>query len=662
MIEFGREICGFVQTASRREWLVTNGIGGYASGTISGILTRRYHGLLIAALNPPLGRTLLVTKLDETVYYDGQSFPLYTDRFSTGAFQPEGFLSIERFYLDGSIPVWIYAFGDVLLEKRIWMQVGKNTTYIYYKYLRPGASSIRLDLRLLVNARDYHGSTHANQAPSIAVETCPNGLQIHAPHVPVDFSIQSTTAAAQKLLNWQQNYYLSAEANRGESAIEDHLGAGFFSAELLPNQSLTLVASIEKDVSLDGEAALEKRKAYETSIIRKTAALHKSVMPYMASIEQLVLAADQFIVNRPSQSNPDGKTVIAGYPWFSDWGRDTMISLPGLALATGRPKVARDMLRTFAAFIDQGMLPNRFPDEGEVPEYNSVDATLWFIEAIRAYLAETKDLELLEELFPKLQEIIQWHLQGTRYNIHCDYSDGLLYAGEPGIQLTWMDVKIKDWVVTPRIGKPVEINALWFNALCSMSDFANHLAKPSQIYMHAAERARKGFARFWDKNKEYLFDVLDGPQGDDLTLHPNQLIAVSIHHSPLPEGEQKAIVDRCARFLLTSYGLRSLAQSESGYIGRYGGDRWQRDTAYHQGTVWSWLIGPFVSAHLRVYHNAQVAWSYLRPIFDHLSDQGLGSISEIFDGDPPHQPQGCIAQAWSVAEVLRVAREIQNTT
>ena len=662
MIEFGREICGNVHSASRREWLVTNGIGGFASGKISGILTRRYHGLLFAALKPPLGRTLLVAKLDETVTYDGQTYPLYSDYFSSGAIQPEGFLNIERFYLDGSIPVWIYAIGDTLLEKRIWMQPGENTTYIHYTYLRPGSSTLHMDLRLLVNARDYHGATHANQAPPIMVESCAGGLVIHAPQFPVDCYIRSAAAEAENLNHWQDNYYLSVEANRGESAIEDHLVAGVFSAELLPNQCLTLVASTEKTANLDGGSALAERKAYETNVICSVPGIQNPLVRMEGLIEQLSLAADQFIVNRSTPDNPNGKTVIAGYPWFSDWGRDTMISLPGLTLSTGRPKLARDLLSTFAAFIDQGMLPNRFPDEGEIPEYNTVDATLWFIEAIRAYLAETNDKELIRELFPKLQEIIQWHLQGTRFNIHCDHADGLIVAGEPGIQLTWMDAKVNGWVVTPRIGKPVEINALWFNALCSMLDFANQLGCPSQNYQEAIRKNRKGFSRYWNQSVGYLFDVLDGPQGNDPAFRPNQLIAVSIHYSPLTPDEQKVIVDLCARYLLTSFGLRSLAQAEPGYLGRCNGDRWQRDAAYHQGTVWSWLIGPFVSAHLRVYRDPMAAWSYLQPLLGHLSDLGLGSISEIFDGDPPYEPRGCIAQAWSVAELLRVVREIQMFT
>jgi len=358
-------------------------------------------------------------------------------------------------------------------------------------------------------------------------------------------------------------------------------------------------------------------------------------------------------VRRPLLEEPDGRTVIAGYPWFGDWGRDTMISLPGLTLVTGRPDVAARILRTFARFVDQGMLPNRFPEVGEIPEYNTADATLWYFEAIRAYHAATGDDVLLRDLFPVLQEIIEWHRRGTRYHIHVDPADGLLYAGEVGVQLTWMDAKVGDWVVTPRIGKPVEINALWYNSLCSAAHFARRLGKPADRYEALAEQTHAGFARFWNEVAGYCYDVIDGPGGDDLALRPNQLLAVSLPHSPLSPEQQRAVVNVCARHLLTSHGLRSLSPDDQAYIGHYGGDQRRRDGAYHQGTVWSWLIGPFVSAHLRVYHDPALAQSYLLPLARHLAGHGIGSISEVFDGDPPFTPRGCIAQAWGVAELLR---------
>lgn len=336
-----------------------------------------------------------------------------------------------------------------------------------------------------------------------------------------------------------------------------------------------------------------------------------------------------------------------------------MISLPGLTLATGRPEIARRILVTFAKYVDQGMLPNRFPDQGQAPEYNTVDATLWYFEAIRDYLARANDPSLLEEVFPTLQDIIDWHIHGTRYHIHCDPRDGLLSAGDENSQLTWMDVRINGWAVTPRSGKPVEINALWYNALCCMTDFCRKLRQSDALYRSAARQAQSSFTRFWNTRRGFLFDVLHDARGPDPTLRPNQIIAVSLYNSPLPARRQKAVVDVCAQNLLTSFGLRSLAPGEPGYVGHYGGSRWQRDTAYHMGTVWGWLIGPFVSAHLRVYQDPSQAWTYLKPFFNHLSDHGLGTISEIFDAEAPFHPEGCFAQAWSVAEILRVAQEVQ---
>ncbi len=374
-----------------------------------------------------------------------------------------------------------------------------------------------------------------------------------------------------------------------------------------------------------------------------------------------MLTADQFIVNRPTPQAPDGKTVIAGYPWFGDWGRDTMISLPGLTLATGRPEVACAILRTFAQYIDQGMLPNRFPDAGETPDYNTVDATLWYFEAVRAYYQATKDKQLVQDLFPVLAEVIDWHQRGTRYQIQADPSDGLLYAGEAGVQLTWMDAKVGDWVVTPRIGKPVEVNALWYNALGIMLQFANLLGKPDEDYRQMAKRVAVGFGRFWNPSVGYCYDVLDGPDGHDLSLRPNQILAVALPQETaatelpplLSTLKQRAVLQVCGLHLLTSHGLRSLAPSHPHYKGHYGGGVVQRDGAYHQGTVWGWLLGPFVQAHWQVYGDRALCRSFLEPMSHQLQGDCLGTLSEIFDGNAPMHPRGAFAQAWTVAEVLR---------
>jgi predicted glycogen debranching enzyme len=368
-----------------------------------------------------------------------------------------------------------------------------------------------------------------------------------------------------------------------------------------------------------------------------------------------VLAADQFIVSRPQAGDPGALSIIAGYPWFSDWSRDTMVALPGLTLATGRPEIARKILLTYASVIDQGMLPNVFSDSGSAPVYNTVDAALWFVEAVRQVASSGSREEndsFIREFFPVIADIIEWHLRGTRYHIHVE-DDGLLFAGEPGVQLTWMDAKVGDWVVTPRTGKPVEVNALWYNALLTATQFARRLGRNSAAYERLAGKVRENFSRFWNEASGCLFDVIDSPQGNDGSLRPNQIFAVSLPESPLPAEQQKAVVDICARELLTSHGLRSLSAGHPDYQSHYGGSPRERDAAYHQGTVWSWLLGPFVLAHLRVYGDPALAASFLDPIAHHLRTAGLGTVSEIFDAEPPFFPRGCIAQAWSVAEILR---------
>jgi len=378
---------------------------------------------------------------------------------------------------------------------------------------------------------------------------------------------------------------------------------------------------------------------------------------------QLILAADQFIVKRSLPEEPDGRSVIAGYHWFGDWGRDTMIALPGLTLATGRAGVAKQILLAFSRYVDGGMLPNNFPDAGGKPEYNTVDAALWYFESIRQYFEATQDNATLERLFPVLAGMIDAHVAGTRYNIHVDPADGLLYAGGPGVQLTWMDAKIDDWVVTPRTGKPVEINALWINALETMAGFAGLLAKPRDAYENLAAKAKKSFQRFWNADRNCCFDVIDSPNiGNDAALRPNQIFTVSLPVSPLTPEQQKAVVDVCARRLLTSHGLRSLAPGEAGYTGHYGGSPRERDAAYHQGTAWGWLLGPFALAHYRIYHNREAALRFLEPLGRQIYASGLGTLSEIFDGDAPFTPRGCIAQAWTVAEVLRAWHAIQAST
>lgn len=651
-IQFGHAICGELQTATTREWLVTNGIGGYASGTVSGMLTRCYHGLLIAALKPPLERTLLLSKLDETVTYGEQTFAIATNRWTSGTVSPEGYQLIEHFQLEGTIPCWTYACADALLEKRIWMQPRANTTYIRYT-LRRGSGPVTLSIKALVNYRDHHGNTHSN-GWRMQVLSHSTGVCVKAFPEAVPFYMLADRGSATAEHHWYQGFDLATERFRGLTDREDHLHTVTFTVALQPGETYTLVATTDSHTSLDGKTAISERQTYEQNLL-------KYWTPRQTSpdwIEQLVLAADQFIVDRPLPEDPEGKTVIAGYPWFGDWGRDTMISLPGLTIAAGRPELARKIISTFTRYLDHGMLPNVFPEVGEQPQYNTVDAILWYFEAIRAYYAATQDDALIREIFPALVEVIEWHQRGTRYNIHLD-DDGLLYAGEAGAQLTWMDAKVGDWVITPRIGKPIEINALWYNALRIMAQLAQDLEQPHQNFTRLAEQAIAGCQRYWQPDKGYCADVLDGPEGDDDSLRPNQIFAVALPHlscqwSPLlSAAQQKSVMETCSRSLLTSYGLRSLAPDHPQHAGQYGGGPMQRDSAYHQGTTWGWLIGPFVQAHLRVYRDPAQAKSFLMPMADHLQAHGVGSLSEIFEGDAPFHPRGCFAQAWTVAEVLR---------
>ncbi|WP_035984712.1 amylo-alpha-1,6-glucosidase [Leptolyngbya sp. KIOST-1] len=697
-ISFGRHLSGSRTFATQQEWLITNGLGSYGCGTVAGVLSRHYHGLLVAALKPPVERTLLVTKVNETATYLGQPYPLYCDRWADGTLTPLGYLHLESFRLEGTIPIWVYAIADARLEKRIWMEPGANTTYIRYSVSRATAP-VQLDLQVLVNHRLHHHSSRG-EGWQMAIADCPHGLRIQAKADAQPFYLLSETAPASPAHTWHNGYALAVEAYRGIDPYDDHLHVATFTPTLGQGQSFTLVATTDADADCSGQSALLRRLAYEQHLISQGNAAQPDAQP-PAWVDQLVLAADQFVVNRaiaglgadtdptdfgdplaspsaetagspahpqvpdPNAPSPQsGKSVIAGYPWFGDWGRDTMIALPGLTLTTGRPTLARLILQTFARFLDRGMLPNAFPEDGQAPHYNTVDATLWYFEALRAYHSATADTALIEALFPRLQEVIDWHSKGTRHGIQLDPADGLLAAGELGVQLTWMDAKAGDWVVTPRTGKPVEVNALWYNALLVMAAFARLLGQSAADYQVMAARTLQGFQRFWSPELGYCYDILDGPDGSDPALRPNQIFAVSLPDPSLgapclTPDQQRAVVEVVAQRLLTSHGLRSLDPDHPSYVGTYGGDLIQRDGAYHQGTVWSWLIGPFVQAHWRVYQDADLAHSFLDPLIHHLYGGCLGTLSEIFDGDVPMEPRGAFAQAWSVAEVLRVSAQLR---
>lgn len=656
-IHFGREICNNLAAAESREWLVTNGIGGFASGTVAGSSTRRYHGLLIAATRPPLGRMQLVGAVDEVVNYGRQEFQLGTHHWASGALAPRGFAYVEEFRIDGTAPVWTYALEDARLEKRIWMKQGENTTYVRYA-LQQG-DAVDVDLKTLVNYRDFHSVTRGGDW-QMRIERVAHGARVRPYEGATPIYLRCLGAECDPLHIWYRDCAFPREAERGLEDTEDQLLAASFRARLENGRPLTLVLSMSEATSLDGEAANQARAVRDRTILAAWERISgEDGKDEPGWLKQLAAAADQFIVDRSLAEEPNGKSVIAGYHWFGDWGRDTMVALPGLTLATGRAEIAKRILSGFARYADGGMLPNDFPDMGGKPEYNTIDAALWYFEAARQYVATSKDMSTLQKLFPVLAGIIEAHAQGTRYNIHVDPADGLLYGGGPGEQLTWMDAKIGDWVVTPRTGKPVEVNALWINALGTMGTFARMLRLPAERYEQMSAAAKANFQKFWNAERNCCFDVIDAPGiGNDATLRPNQILAVSLPVSPLSAEQQKAVVDTCREHLLTDVGLRSLAPGEPGYTGSYRGGQRDRDTAYHQGTVWPWLLGPFAIAHYRVYRGREAARRFLEGLGSKIDEYGVGTLPEIYEGDAPHSARGCIAQAWSVGEVLRAWREL----
>lgn len=655
---FGRDRLGDLEVATRLEWLVTNGIGGFASGTVSGALTRRYHGGLFAALKPPLGRTLLLAKLSESIEIDGTWIDLDTNRWASGTLHPEGALHLESFRLEDTVPTWTWAIGDVRLEKRLWMEYGENTTYFQYR-VRFARSPVKLSLKAFVNHRDAHELT-ACGSWSARVEPATGGLRVEAYPGATPLWLLAPGAEIRPAHEWYRGFALPAESERGLDSVEDHLFAGEILIRLSPGEYFTAIASTRRDAGL-GEAApitlvsaLNRRHAHERSLLeawsRSQPALARSAPPW---IRKLVLAADAFIADRSTPGDFGGRTVIAGYPWFTDWGRDTMMALPGLTLVTGRPEVARSILGTYARHVDQGMLPNRFPDRDEPAEYDSVDAALWFFHAVRAYHEATQDDNFLGEVYPILEDIGAWYERGTRYGISVDPNDGLIRAGDEGMALTWMDARVDGRPVTPRRGKPVEVNALWYNALVAMAGFARRLKRAPDSYEAQAIRVEKGFARYWNPDTNCLYDVLDGPEGHDASIRPNQLLALSLNNSPLPAAQRRAVLETCGRLLLTSHGLRTLAPRDPRYRGVDAGDRDARGAACHQGVVRPWLLAHYALAHERVHGDREQALAFLEPLADLTGAYGLGMLPEAADGDLPHRPRGCIAQAWSVAETLR---------
>lgn len=643
---------------SELEWLETNGLGGWASASVSGCNTRRYHGLLVAATNPPTERLALVSKLDECIIIGDKRIELGTNDYGD-IVHPTGFTHIQKFSKT-FFPEWLYESDGIQMKKTIAMVHGENTTLIIYEILK-SPSSFTMELLPLISARGYHAlkNRHNNiwwdaQFSDGIFRTQPNE---QAPVVYMSIPGASYTHRP----DWFHKFNYAVDKYRGQEFEEDLFNHGIFNVELKEGDSLGIIVSTQDPAERSAHQLLTTERKRRQLLLENA--------PEDETTRKLILAADQFIVQRKiynSQGNVEpGATVIAGYHWFTDWGRDTMISLPGLCICTGRFDDAKRILAAFASSVSQGMLPNRFRDYGEEPEYNNVDGTLWFFIAVYKYLQASGDREfVLQHILPVLGNIIDWHQKGTRYQIK-ETGDGLLYSAEDGVQLTWMDAKVGDWVVTPRKGKAVEVNALWYNALCIFAKLLHLKNEHAQAgkFEERAQITKESFStRFWNEQKQCLFDVVDDEVRDE-RIRPNQLFAISLPFPLLDGDKANAVISVVSEKLYTPVGLRSLPSDDHDYVGVYGGDVWHRDASYHQGTVWSWLLGPYIDAIIKT--NSLQGLKEARKIINdfkyHLYEGAIGSISEIFDGDAPHHSRGCIAQAWSVAEVLRVITEYKLT-
>ena len=657
---------GDVESLVTREWIVTNGIGGYASGTIAGVMTRRYHGLLVSALPNPRGRTMMLNHLDERVTLpDGTVAQLGGEERVGGRLEVPSSKWLSEFRLEAGLPVWRYELGDTVLERRVVLPHRQNTVHVSYRIVG-GAGRVRLELRPAVHFRSYESPVDSpvperyelkvgeGRYSILSEDEFPAlRLMVHGARAPF-------TADERRL---DERLY-RVEESRGYAFAGALWSPGCFTLELELEATAALIASTEPDEVLSALTPIAALRAERERRRRLLAALPDIARDETAS--HLALAADQFVITpagrladaaRAWAVGDEVRTVIAGYHWFTDWGRDTMISLEGLTLTSGRHRDASSILRAFAHYVRDGLIPNMFPDGADEGLYHTADATLWFFHAVDRYLGVTGEAAMRRLLLPTLNEIIERHLEGTHFGIAADPADGLLRQGAEGYQLTWMDAKCDGWVVTPRRGKAVEINALWFNALSLMSRwmFQEHGADAARPFAEQAERARRAFNdRFWFAEGGYLYDVVDGPDGSSAECRPNQLFAISLPHPVLDEARWQPVLNVVEAKLLTPVGLRSLSPDSPDYKPTYHGDLRTRDAAYHQGTVWGWLIGPWVDAWLRVHPEDRAgARRFLGGLLAHLDEFGLGTMAEIFDAEPPFTPRGCIAQAWSVAECLR---------
>lgn len=648
-----------------REWLVTNGLGGYASGTIAGVATRRYHGLLVAALPNPLGRTMMLNRVSERlVFPDGSSAPLGGQERADGGLELAPLEHLRTFRLEAGLPVWEYQVGSAVVEKRIILPARQNTVFLSYRLLE--GDPITLELRPGVHFRSHDAAVSLPLHDAYSISTVDGHYLINATDERPPLRLRLAGRNPRFVANAERipELLYRVEARRGYDSTGGLWTPGAFTMELTRDAPATLVGSTEP---LDVMVALDPDTALRSELERRRRLLTMAPESARAGVgAELVLAADQFVITpvgrlaemaRAHATGDQVRTVIAGYHWFTDWGRDTMISLEGLTLTTGRHAEAGYILRTFAHYVRDGLIPNMFPEGEREGLYHTADATLWFFHAVDRYLAATDDRWTLRLLLPTLFDIVRLHIEGTRFGIAVDPADGLLRQGAPGYQLTWMDAKVGDWVVTPRRGKAVEINALWYNALCLLERWLGEErgAPAAEPVARQRELARTSFnRRFWYAEGGYLYDVVDGENGDDPSCRPNQVLAISLPNPVLDRERWDPVLDVVRSRLLTPFGLRSLAPGHPDYKPRYYGDLRARDAAYHQGTVWGWLMGPWIDAWLKAHPDDRAAARTLvEGLATDLGEFGVGSIAEVFDAESPYTPRGCIAQAWSVAEALR---------
>jgi predicted glycogen debranching enzyme len=653
-----------------REWLVTNGLGGYASGTVSGAVTRRYHGLLIAALPAPLGRVVMWNHVSEFLRFsDKDVVSLGAEERAGGQLDLKSADYLAEFRLEDGLPVWTYRVRDVVVEKRVLLPHLQNTVHVSYQVISKGKPP-RLELRPAFHFRSHEAPVDSDLGEPYKLTAVDGRYEITPARrrlPPLRMQLHGRQAAFTIDACKIPQVVYRIEQQRGYSYEGELWSPGFFRVDLTEQSTATLIGSTEP---WDIINVLSPKDVLAAERERRARLLHGAIPKVRHSFPaELVFAADQFVITpagrfeeaaRAHAAGDEVRTVIAGYHWFTDWGRDTMISLEGLTLITGRLLEAGYILRTFARYVRDGLIPNMFPEGAKEGRYNTADATLWFFHAFSRYFERTADRTTLQLLLPTLIDIAEHHLRGTRFNIHVDPNDGLLVQGEEGYQLTWMDAKMGDWVVTPRRGKAVEINALWYNALRLLANWLreNGDGASAQTYDEHAERARVSFNdRFWYSEGGYLYDVVDRegqPNTFDISCRPNQLFAISLDHPVLDAKRWASVLEVVERELVTPVGLRTLSPHDPNYKPIYAGDLRSRDGAYHQGTVWAWLIGPFVDAWLKVNPlDRSAARKFLETFPVHLSDNGVGTISEVFDANEPHFAGGCIAQAWSVAEVLR---------